>query len=229
MSNISRKAVLGVAAALAAATTVTVTAGAAGASTVTKTAPASRAVVAALAAPATSAAPMVSAQPAVSAAPAVVTAPTGSARRAAMAAPALPTMLSWPLTQFGATGERVIDIQSFLNVKIGAGLVVDGVFGSATRAAVIKFQQVYGLSADGKVGQQTWPALLVQPLQQGSNGQAVWALQHNLRFGFNYSIATDGVFGPITRSAVINFQVRFGIGVDGVVGPVTWNTIINNL
>ena len=35
----------------------------------------------------------------------------------------------------------------------------DGAFGSNTEAAVKKFQEKYGLSVDGKVGQATWPKI----------------------------------------------------------------------
>lgn len=35
----------------------------------------------------------------------------------------------------------------------------------------------------------------------------------------------DGIFGPITRSAVINFQKTNGLVVDGKVGSITWNAL----
>jgi peptidoglycan hydrolase-like protein with peptidoglycan-binding domain len=45
-----------------------------------------------------------------------------------------------------------------LNAK-GINIAVDGIFGSATRAAVVQFQKQSGLAADGIVGPQTWQAL----------------------------------------------------------------------
>ncbi|WP_138733745.1 C40 family peptidase [Modestobacter excelsi] len=50
-------------------------------------------------------------------------------------------------------------VQSTLNRVIGAGLAVDGVFGSRTRAAVMSFQRREGLVADGVVGPVTTAAL----------------------------------------------------------------------
>jgi peptidoglycan hydrolase-like protein with peptidoglycan-binding domain len=35
----------------------------------------------------------------------------------------------------------------------------------------------------------------------------------------------DGIFGPDTQQAVINFQTKKGITVDGIVGPQTWNQL----
>lgn len=32
----------------------------------------------------------------------------------------------------------------------------------------------------------------------------------------------DGFFGPVTKSAVENFQTGAGLAADGVVGPLTW-------
>ncbi len=55
----------------------------------------------------------------------------------------------------GATGPQVAAIQNLLKAKdldVGA---VDGVFGPATKAAVIAFQRSCNLAADGVVGPQT--------------------------------------------------------------------------
>ena len=37
----------------------------------------------------------------------------------------------------------------------------------------------------------------------------------------------DGVFGPITESAVITFQQQFGLEPDGVVDENTWNRMVD--
>ena len=59
----------------------------------------------------------------------------------------------------GSRGSSVSDLQSKLNLVIGAGLAIDGSFGNATKNAVLIFQRAYGLSADGVVGNQTWAKL----------------------------------------------------------------------
>jgi peptidoglycan hydrolase-like protein with peptidoglycan-binding domain len=136
--------------------------------------------------------------------------------------------LTWPLVVRGARGERVVTIQFLLNQRIGAGLVVDGIFGPRTDAAVRRFQSRFGLLVDGRVGNQTWPRLIIQ-VQRGSTGSAVRAVQHSLRFAYGFtSLAVDGIFGPRTQAAVRSFQSRFRIGVDGIVGPITWNTLVAN-
>jgi peptidoglycan hydrolase-like protein with peptidoglycan-binding domain len=43
--------------------------------------------------------------------------------------------------------------------ELGAGLSIDGVFGPATRAAVVAFQAQSGLRPDGVVGPRTKAAL----------------------------------------------------------------------
>jgi peptidoglycan hydrolase-like protein with peptidoglycan-binding domain len=154
--------------------------------------------------------------------------PAAHTLSAALAAPAVPMSLSWPLVVQGNTGERVAAIQYLLNQQIGAGLATDGIFGPATATAVRNFQARFGLPVDGKVGNQTWPRLIVQ-VQRGNSGPAVSGVQHNLRFSYGFtSLAVDGIFGPMTQPAVQGFQARFHIGVDGIVGPVTWNTLVVN-
>ncbi len=61
----------------------------------------------------------------------------------------------------GSTGANVSTIQRLLNV-IGRyfqtipSLTIDGIFGSGTRAAVVEFQRLMGLTQDGVVGPDTW-------------------------------------------------------------------------
>ena len=165
---------------------------------------------------------------AASAAPAARSAQAARALPATLAAPELPAALTWPLVVQGDRGERVVAIQYLLNQRIRAGLATDGIFGPLTASAVRDFQAICGIAVDGEVGNQTWPRLTVQ-VQLGSTGSAVRAVQHNLRYAYGFSsLAVDGIFGPVTQSAVRSFQARFKIGVDGIVGPVTWNTLALN-
>ena len=64
-----------------------------------------------------------------------------------------------PTIGSGATGGPVRRAQRALRRISGLGLVVDGIFGPATEAAVKSFQQGSGLTVDGIVGPQTWQAL----------------------------------------------------------------------
>ncbi|HEX4831934.1 MAG TPA: peptidoglycan-binding protein [Trebonia sp.] len=199
MSNFSRKAAMGVAAVLAAASTAAITAGAAHAAPAAQAAPAARVVVAA---------------------------PAASSAAVSPALVANPMMMAWPLVVQGNRGERVVAVQSLLNAR-GYRLAVDGVFGPATANAVRRFQAAVHIPADGRVGNMTWPRLIVQ-VQRGNSGWAVRAVQHNLRYAYGYGIAVDGIFGPATQGAVRGFQARYHIGVDGIVGPVTWNTLVTH-
>jgi zinc D-Ala-D-Ala carboxypeptidase len=58
----------------------------------------------------------------------------------------------------GASGEDVRQLQIRVSGYPGYGavLALDGQFGPATKAAVTRFQQAYGLSADGVAGPQTF-------------------------------------------------------------------------
>lgn len=133
--------------------------------------------------------------------------------------------MNWPVLQQGSTGESVRSVQYLLNSQ-GAGLTVDGDFGPATANAVQTFQSNNGLGVDGIVGNQTWPALIVQ-VSAGSTGEAVSAVQSQLN-SRSHSVAVTGNFGPETDSAVRFFQQDLGIAVDGVVGPQTWSALVSS-
>jgi peptidoglycan hydrolase-like protein with peptidoglycan-binding domain len=66
-----------------------------------------------------------------------------------------------------------------------------------------------------------WPTL-----KQGNSGDEVAALQYLLR-SHGYALTADGIFGPGTRSTVLNFQSSKSLSADGIVGPTTWNTLIS--
>ena len=150
--------------------------------------------------------------------------------------------------RIGSEGENVRIMQSFLAAIAEVfptipSPTVDGVFGVGTESSVKAFQEVFGLSVDGVIGEQSWNritevfavvadfAYAGTPLRIGSEGAAVRELQEMLNFvGKTYtsipSLTVDGSFGAGTRRAVIEFQSLFGIDTDGVVGSVTWNVLL---
>jgi len=66
-------------------------------------------------------------------------------------------------------------------------------------------------------------------LRYGSRGLCVEWLQRALHaLGFDPG-PIDGIFGPRTEAAVIEFQRTMGIQVDGIVGPQTWAALVNAL
>ena len=56
----------------------------------------------------------------------------------------------------------------------------------------------------------------------GATGDVVRRMQRGLRRTPDLGLAVDGVFGPITETAVKEFQEGAGLVVDGIVGPATW-------
>ncbi|MBT8208876.1 MAG: peptidoglycan-binding protein, partial [Acidimicrobiia bacterium] len=95
-----------------------------------------------------------------------------------------------------------------------------------------------GLVVDGIVGPQTLAAMyqaltsasdLVVPttaLRQGDKGDDVALLQDLLASAGQSPGASDGVFGPLTQQAVIEFQTAADLLVDGIVGQQTWTALV---
>jgi peptidoglycan hydrolase-like protein with peptidoglycan-binding domain len=131
---------------------------------------------------------------------------------------------AWPVVGQGSKGENVYSIQLQLKAH-GYSLSIDGNFGPQTAANVKSFQSAHHLSADGVVGSQTWPALIIT-VKQGSTGPAVTALQRQLN-AHGQHLVVDGNFGPATATAVRSFQSSKKIGVDGIAGPQTWNSLVS--
>jgi len=57
-------------------------------------------------------------------------------------------------------------------------------------------------------------------------GPSIRQVQERLNeLGTNPRLGTDGIFGPLTESAVMAFQRSRGLNADGIVGPITWNAL----
>ncbi|MFC8920654.1 MULTISPECIES: peptidoglycan-binding domain-containing protein [unclassified Streptomyces] len=65
-----------------------------------------------------------------------------------------------PTIKIGSSGVGVQQAQCYLNNSLtGEGLVVDGIFGPLTDAAVRRFQGCADITVDGLCGAQTWSHL----------------------------------------------------------------------
>ena len=129
----------------------------------------------------------------------------------------------------GDRGEPVRDIQgrlSALGVDIGSD--PRGSFGAGTEAAVREFQRARGLPVDGLLGPETWRMLVDAGFRLGDRmlyrrvpmmrGDDVSDLQKRLNaLGFDAG-KVDGIFGPETLRAVLDFQRNRGMPQDGIAG-----------
>ncbi|WP_110953290.1 C40 family peptidase [Anaerosinus massiliensis] len=97
----------------------------------------------------------------------------------------------------GDQGEEITQLQTAL-ANLGYDIVADGVFGSATKSAVIAFQTSRGLEADGLVGSATYRALMGRELPEVSRGGS-YAARRIIQTSFQY-IGVPYVFGGTTPS-----------------------------
>lgn len=126
----------------------------------------------------------------------------------------------------GDYGIRVSLTQHLLR-RWAPSLAVDGSFGPASQRAAKAFQRAEGLPVTGTLKRTDLYRLFVrQTVRTGSRGEAVRAVQKELRGRHSAKVAVDGSFGAATRAAVVKAQRAHGAlhdtGTDGVVGPHTW-------
>jgi N-acetylmuramoyl-L-alanine amidase len=132
----------------------------------------------------------------------------------------------------GTSGEPVRDLQRRLG-RAGHDADADppGRYGPATEQAVRAFQERRGLRVDGICGEQTWSSLVEAGLLLGDRllylrapmlrGDDVAELQRLLgQLGFDAG-KVDGILGPRTSDATIEFQRNAGLTTDGIAGPDT--------
>jgi peptidoglycan hydrolase-like protein with peptidoglycan-binding domain len=136
----------------------------------------------------------------------------------------------------GSTGALVKDLQRAL-MQTGLALRggADGVFGNATKATLVKFQQAQGREQTGVVSKTDAAELALgtpaapqgvsnQPgfAVFGERGDRVKALQQSLiKTGITFAGGADGVFGAATAGAILAFQRREGLPATGKLDQAT--------
>lgn len=111
-----------------------------------------------------------------------------------------------PNLAVGSRGRAVKILEQLVGASVDAGV---GIFGPECKRKVTEFQRANGLPVTGRVDARMW-----------------WAL---MQAAFNYIVHTnlevDGIPGPLSTGALIEFQRTSGIGVDGEAGYETFGTL----
>jgi GH24 family phage-related lysozyme (muramidase) len=61
----------------------------------------------------------------------------------------------------------------------------------------------------------------VAAIKRGQKGNGVRWLQYQLNEKGHYKLIVDGIFGPKTQAALMDFQNQHGLVIDGICGPAT--------
>ena len=149
------------------------------------------------------------------------------------------------LLKVGSRGAAVQDVQKKL-IALGYNVGstgADGVFGNATKNAVIKFQKSVGISQDGIVGSVTL-AKLNEAYNNRNKGQSVTSTtsytgkdyvrkaQVHMNNFAGAGLATDGLWGANSRKGLVkclqralNKDNKLKLGEDGIRGNATNNAL----
>lgn len=158
------------------------------------------------------------------------------------------TNVTYKTLKRGITSNDVKKLQERLKDLGYLSANATGYYGSATQAAIEKFQRANNISVDGIAGSATQNLLygttaksdsgtgttVTQPetksyatLREGMKSSAVTTLQKKLRdLGYLKENAT-GYYGSATKKAVTAFQKANRLSADGIAGNLTQNMLYN--
>ncbi|MDO4566647.1 MAG: peptidoglycan-binding protein [Oscillospiraceae bacterium] len=140
----------------------------------------------------------------------------------------------------GSSGTAVAVVQTQLTrIRVNYPLIpsvgtIDGIFGSATRAAVIQFQQTFNLTADGIVGYATWYKLsyifasvkkLAELGSEGITSPTVVSPQPNVTLRYGDYGESVTLLQYLLNSAAAFYPELMNITVDGVYGTMTQEAV----
>ncbi len=132
--------------------------------------------------------------------------------------------------RMGDSGEKVEELQRTLRVlELYDYPEKEGVFGSGTRNAVMRFQREHNLDITGVADNVTldeidsaldeyYPLIhYTRVMRLKTVGEDVKSLQRLLKSMGYYASRPDGIYNANTASAVRTFQFDYGMSVDGIV------------
>lgn len=123
--------------------------------------------------------------------------------------------------------DSVLEVQLWLNNNYSTGLTPDDLYGSRTKAALVKALQMElgftGKDIDGIFGKKTRAA--IKNLRRGDEGDLVKVLQGLLVCNGYKGAYIDGDFGGGTEAAVIAYQQKKGLDDDGIAGKNTFTAL----
>ncbi len=150
----------------------------------------------------------------------------------------------------GSRGYDVKVLQEKLEILGYLSYYQEGYYDSSTVDAVKAFQKANKLKEDGKAGsilrRYLWPTTINQEEQEEKQyqgtpddpyqdrtlklnmyGEDVANMQMKLKAAGYLLGNADGIFGPVTKAAVIAVQKDHNLKQDGIVGAQTWAVIYN--
>ncbi len=154
--------------------------------------------------------------------------------------------------RLGDEGEDVVLLQARLMALGYLSGKCDGVFGSATKAAVAAFQLRNGLTADGVAGPRTYkklysadaipaelptqapstdsttPNIPNRALYDGCTGDDVKQVQARLKTLGYLTGSVDGKYGPATAAAMKTFQQMNGLPATGMGDQATYIVLFSD-
>ena len=137
-----------------------------------------------------------------------------------------------PTPQKTTSGDdKVKSIQSRLNTQYATKLDVDGLYGKATKQALVKALQTelnkqYNakLKVDGVFGKAT--KAKCPTVRKGAKGDITYVIQAALTcLGYDVN-GLDGIYGAGLEKAVKQFQKAKGLSADGIVGKDTFEKLL---
>ena len=118
------------------------------------------------------------------------------------------------LAALSTAQEGVLEVQEgLIAVGVSSG-EADGVLGEATEEAIATFQQMFGLEATGVADPETRELL-------ASSSNVIFGVQTKLIELAYLTGVADGVLGPATETAILEFQQVHGLEATGVADPET--------
>ena len=154
----------------------------------------------------------------------------------------------FPILKLGRGSKDEVRALQMLLCNQKHRVLIDGIFGTGTQAAVKAYQTLRNLTSDGIVGENTWESLcLATPpegagqyygtggsgasssgstiYRQGDTGAAIHQIKRRMAVEDLFTGTVNSTFDAVLTYDVKSYQASEGLRVDGLVGPATWSML----